>query len=69
MTNALIVCDLLWKVLKSHAVNREWSFKVTFYGLILGTPCKLGSKTFYYEQLHVYSGYLGGNVLFWIGLV
>ncbi len=27
MTNAFILCDLLWKVLKKHAANREGSFK------------------------------------------
>ncbi len=27
MTNAFILCDLLWKVQKSHAVNQEGSFK------------------------------------------
>ncbi len=27
MTNAFILCDLVWKVQKSHAVNREVSFK------------------------------------------
>ncbi len=27
MTNAVILCDLLWKVQKSHAANREGSFK------------------------------------------
>ncbi len=26
MTNAFILCDLVWKVQKSHAVNREGSF-------------------------------------------
>ncbi len=28
MTNAFILCELLWKVQKSHAVNREGSFNV-----------------------------------------
>ncbi len=27
MTNAFILCDLLWKVQKGHAVNRKGSFK------------------------------------------
>ncbi len=27
MTNAFILCDLLWKVQKSHTPNREGSFK------------------------------------------
>ncbi len=27
MTNAFILCDLLWKVQKSHEVNKEGSFK------------------------------------------
>ncbi len=27
MINAIILCDLEWKVQKSHAVNREGSFK------------------------------------------
>ncbi len=27
MTNAFILCDLVWKVQKSHATNREGSFK------------------------------------------
>ncbi len=27
MTNTFIVCDLVWKVQKSHTVNRECSFK------------------------------------------
>ncbi len=27
MTNAFILCDLLWKVQKSHEANREGSFK------------------------------------------
>ncbi len=27
ITNAFILCDLLWKVKKSHAANREGSFK------------------------------------------
>ncbi len=29
MTNAFILCDLGWKVQKSHAANRECSFKVS----------------------------------------
>ncbi len=29
MTNAFILCDLLWKVQKSHAANRECNFKST----------------------------------------
>ncbi len=29
MTNAFILCDLLWKVQQSHAVNREGSFNLT----------------------------------------
>ncbi len=28
MINAFILCDLVWKVLKSHAANREGSFKL-----------------------------------------
>ncbi len=28
MTNAFILCDLVWKVQKSHAANREGSFKL-----------------------------------------
>ncbi len=28
ITNAFILCDLVWKVQKRHAVNREGSFKV-----------------------------------------
>ncbi len=28
MTNAFILCDILWKVQKSHAANREGSFNV-----------------------------------------
>ncbi len=28
MTNAFILCDLVWKVQKRHAVNRERSFKL-----------------------------------------
>ncbi len=28
MTNVFILCDLVWKVQKSHAANREGSFKV-----------------------------------------
>ncbi len=28
MTNAFILCDLIWKVQKSHAANREGSFNV-----------------------------------------
>ncbi len=28
MTNAFILCDLLWNVPKSHAANREGSFKI-----------------------------------------
>ncbi len=28
MTNAFILCDLVWKVQKSHAVYREGSFNV-----------------------------------------
>ncbi len=31
MTNALILCDLVWKVKKSHAVNREGSFNIFVY--------------------------------------
>ncbi len=27
-TNAFILCDLLWKIQKDHAVNREGSFKM-----------------------------------------
>ncbi len=27
MTNAFILCELVWKVQKSHATNREGSFK------------------------------------------
>ncbi len=27
MTNAFILCDLVWKVQKRHAANREGSFK------------------------------------------
>ncbi len=30
MTNAFILCDLVWKVQKSHAANREGSFKLEF---------------------------------------
>ncbi len=29
MTNAFILCDLVWKVQKSHAANTEGSFKST----------------------------------------
>ncbi len=28
ITNAFILCDLVWKVQKSHATNREGSFKL-----------------------------------------
>ncbi len=28
MTNAFILCDLVWKVQKSHTANREGSFKM-----------------------------------------
>ncbi len=28
MTNAFILCDLLWKVQKSHDAKREGSFKL-----------------------------------------
>ncbi len=28
MTNAFILCDLLWQVQKGHAVNREGSFNL-----------------------------------------
>ncbi len=28
MTKAFILCDLLWKIPKRHAVNREGSFKI-----------------------------------------
>ncbi len=28
MTDAFILCDLVWKVQKSHTVNREGSFKL-----------------------------------------
>ncbi len=31
MNNAFILCDLLWKVQKSHAVNREGSFNYTIW--------------------------------------
>ncbi len=31
MTNVFIICDLVWKVQKSHAVNREDSFKLTLF--------------------------------------
>ncbi len=31
MTNAFILCDLVWKVRKCHAVNREGSFKQIDY--------------------------------------
>ncbi len=30
MTNAFILCDLVWKVQKSHAANREGSFNIEF---------------------------------------
>ncbi len=30
MANGFILCDLLWKVQKSHAVNREGSFNIIF---------------------------------------
>ncbi len=32
MTNAFILCDLLWKVQKSHARNREGSFNLIEHG-------------------------------------
>ncbi len=43
MTNAFILCDLVWKVQKSHAVNREGSIKfswscscsISFHGLVM----------------------------------
>ncbi len=31
MTNAFILCDLLWKVQKIHAANREGRFKVEYH--------------------------------------
>ncbi len=31
MTNAFILCDLVWKVKKGHAVNREGRFKWWLY--------------------------------------
>ncbi len=31
ITNAFILCDLVWKVQKSHAANREGSFKVRLF--------------------------------------
>ncbi len=31
MTNAFILCDLIWKVKKSHAAKREGSFNVMYY--------------------------------------
>ncbi len=39
MTNAFILCDLVWKVQKSHRVNREGSFKTTatHYGITIST--------------------------------
>ncbi len=33
MTKAFILCDLLWKVQKSHAANREGSFNVFSEGI------------------------------------
>ncbi len=36
MTNAFILCDLVWKVQKSHAANRECSFNISFhYNIII----------------------------------
>ncbi len=41
ITNAFIVCDLLWKVQKSQAANREGSFK--WYNLAYSFHCKIYS--------------------------
>ncbi len=41
MTNAFILCDLVWKVQKSHAANREDSFKLR--GVCRGLPCYAAS--------------------------
>ncbi len=39
MTNAFILCDLIWKIQKSHTANREGSFKSVIYIIeILGWP-------------------------------
>ncbi len=36
-TNAFILCDLVWKVQKCHAANRECSFK-NLWQKVKGTP-------------------------------
>ncbi len=52
MTNAFILCDLVWKVKKSHAANREAIFKLnrvegtfTVISLIPYTRMHLGSSS------------------------
>ncbi len=38
MTNAFILCDLLWKVQKSHTANIEESFKYAYGKIRNGVP-------------------------------
>ncbi len=39
MTNVFILCDLLWKVQKSHAANREGSFNMEECSIIIEFVC------------------------------
>ncbi len=41
MTSAFILCDLLWKVLKSHEANREGSFKGLTDLKVISTTCSI----------------------------
>ncbi len=49
MTNAFILCDLIWKVQKSHAANRECSFNSTM--LVLHLICRTITQTENIEEL------------------
>ncbi len=45
MTNAFILCDLLWKVQKGHVANREGSFKLPYTPLHHHAFCILIERT------------------------
>ncbi len=52
MTNAFILCDLVWKVHKSHAANREGSFNINMFSLsLIGLGCGFRFSVTYFDFL------------------
>ncbi len=70
MANTLILCDLVWKVQKSHAVNREGSFNILMPSSISGwhasDRCHCGTLSCAYTLIILTNV---GHLQYWLTLV